>query len=100
MDIVTISDANLGLSAYPVRITTIEEDDKGLLTVTAEELTVGVSTPAFYPSSGLAPAFQLNQAVGVDSINAPLIYEPPIAASGGLAQVWVGASVGAGGVPV
>ncbi len=45
MDIVTITDANLGLSDYPVRIDTIEEDDKGLLTVTAEELTVGVSTP-------------------------------------------------------
>jgi hypothetical protein len=98
MDIVTITDGNLGLSHYPVRITTIEEDDKGLLTVTAEELTVGVSTPAFYPSSGLAPAFQPNQAVGVDQINAPLIYEPPIAASGGVAQVWVGASGGSDGV--
>ena len=30
MDIVTITDANLGLSDYPVRITAIEEDDKGL----------------------------------------------------------------------
>jgi hypothetical protein len=97
MDIVTITDGNLGLFDYPVRITTIEEDDKGLLTVTAEELTVGVSTPAFYPSSGLAPAFQPNQAVGVDSINAPLIYEPPATASGGVAQVWVGASGGSGG---
>jgi hypothetical protein len=98
MDVVTITDANLGLSDYPVRITTIEEDDKGLLTVTAEELIVGVSTPAFYPSSGLAPPFQPNQAVGVDSINAPLIYEPPTAASGGTPQVWVGASGGSGGV--
>ena len=31
MDIVTITDANLGLSDYPVRIIEIEEDDKGLL---------------------------------------------------------------------
>ena len=68
------------------------------MTVTAEELTVGVSTPAFYPSSGLAPAIQPNQAVGVDPVNAPLIYEPPTAASGGVAQVWVGASGGSGGV--
>ena len=51
MDVVTINDANLGLSAYPVRIIAIEEDDKGLLTVTAEELTVGVSTPVLYPNA-------------------------------------------------
>ena len=49
MDVVTISDANLGLSDCPVRIVAIEEDDKGLLAVTAEELTVGVSTPVLYP---------------------------------------------------
>ena len=51
MDIVTITDANLGLSNYPVRIVTIEEDDNGLLAITAEELVTGVSTPAFYPSA-------------------------------------------------
>ena len=45
MDIVTITDANLGLSNYPVRILAIEEDDKGLLAITAEELVFGVSTP-------------------------------------------------------
>ena len=33
MDIVTITDSNLGLSNYPVRIIEIEEDDKGLLVV-------------------------------------------------------------------
>ena len=51
MDVVTITDANLGLADYPVRILSIEEDDKGLLTTTAEELTVGVSTPALYPNA-------------------------------------------------
>ncbi len=30
MDIVTLTDANLGPSNYPVRIISIEEDDKGL----------------------------------------------------------------------
>ena len=38
MDIVLISDATLGLSAAAVRITQIEEDDNGELTVTAEEI--------------------------------------------------------------
>ena len=50
MDVVTITDANLGLSNYPVRIIEIEEDDKGLLSFTCEELVAGVSNPALNPS--------------------------------------------------
>lgn len=38
MDIVLISDSTLGLSAAPVRVTQIEENDNGELTVTAEEI--------------------------------------------------------------
>jgi len=38
MDIVLITDAALGLAAAPVRITQIEENDNGELTVTAEEI--------------------------------------------------------------
>ncbi len=38
MDIVLITDATLGLVAAPVRVTQIEEDDNGELTVTAEEI--------------------------------------------------------------
>lgn len=38
MDIVLISDATLGLAGAAVRITAIEEDDNGELTVTAEEI--------------------------------------------------------------
>jgi hypothetical protein len=38
MDIVLISDATLGLHAAPVRITQIDEDDNGELTITAEEI--------------------------------------------------------------
>jgi hypothetical protein len=91
MDVVTLSDANLGLSNYPVRITAIEEDDKGLLAVTAEELVTGVSTPAFYPNAS-AGNISPNWAIPAVPINAPLIFEPPSAATSGAAQVWVGAS--------
>jgi hypothetical protein len=38
MDIVLLTDPTLGLAAAPVRITAIEEDDNGELTVTAEEI--------------------------------------------------------------
>jgi hypothetical protein len=93
MDIVTITDANLGLSNYPVRLLTIEEDDKGLLTVTAEELTVGISSAVLYPNSG-SSGFLPNQGVAAPGVNAPLIYEPPFSLTNNIAQVWVGASGG------
>jgi hypothetical protein len=48
MDIVTITDASLGMSLFPVRITEIEEDEDGLLTVTAEEFPLGVASPTTY----------------------------------------------------
>jgi len=38
MDIVLLSDSTLGLVNKPVRITAIEEDDNGELTITAEEI--------------------------------------------------------------
>ncbi len=48
MDIIAISDANLGLDDALVRIVSIEEDDKGLFEITAEELTVGVADTPLY----------------------------------------------------
>ncbi len=91
MDIVTITDVNLGLSNYPVRIVSIEEDDKGMLAVTAEELVTGVSTPAYYPSASPGN-YQPNWAVPAVPVNTPLIYQPPLAATNGAPQLWVGAS--------
>ena len=91
MDIVTITDANLGLSSYPVRIITIEEDDKGLLAVTAEELVTGVSTPQFYQNASPGN-YQPNMGVPSVPVNAPMIFEPPLALTGGVTQVWIGAS--------
>jgi hypothetical protein len=92
MDIVTITDGNLGLSNYPVRVIEIEEDDKGLLAVTCEELVSGVSTPQYYPSASPSGSYQPNWGVPAVPVNAPLIVQPPTSLTGGLDQVWVGAS--------
>jgi hypothetical protein len=97
MDIVTITDVNLGLDQYPVRIVTIEEDENGLLSITAEELVLGVSTPAINPTSSNV-SYQPNQSAAAPTINSPLIYEPPPTLTGNTAQVWFGASGGAGGL--
>ena len=92
MDIVTITDPNLGLSNYPVRVIEIEEDDKGLLAFTCEELVSGVSTPQYYPSASPSGSFQPNWGVPAVPVNAPLIIQPPASLTGGVDQIWVGAS--------
>ena len=97
MDIVTISDANLGLTNYPVRLLSIEEDDKGVLTVTAEELTAGISTAALYPTAGPIST-PPNQGIAAAPVNVPVIVEPPPSLTGGVPQLWVGASGGVAGV--
>ena len=97
MDIVTLTDTNLGLSNYPVRIIAIQEDDKGLLSFTCEELVTGVSTPQFYASASTAGSFQPNWGIPAVAINAPIIFEPNPGLTGGVAQVWFGASGGSSG---
>jgi hypothetical protein len=97
MDIVTLTDANLGLSNYPVRIIEIEEDDKGLLAFTCEELVTGVSNPALNPNA-TSNGFQPNWGVPAVPVNEPLIYQPPTVLTGGVTQIWLGASgINAGG---
>ena len=97
MDIVTLTDSNLGLSNYPVRIIEIEEDDKGLLAFTCEELVAGVSNPALNPNA-TASGYQPNFGVPAVAVNTPLIVEPPTSLTNGVSQIWVGASgIDAGG---
>jgi hypothetical protein len=97
MDIISLTDSNLGLSDYPVRVIQIEEDDKGLLTFTCEELVEGVSTPAYYPNA-TSTGFEPNWGVPAVPVNTPLLVQPPLGMTGGVAQVWVGASgINAGG---
>jgi hypothetical protein len=97
MDLVTLSDANLGLTGAQVRIIEIEEDDQGKLSVLAEELVIGVSTPAPNPT-GASGGASLNMAVAAAPVNTPLIFEPPPHLTNNVAEIWLGASGGTAGV--
>lgn len=91
MDLVSLTDPLLGLNATVVRITDIEEADDGTLSVTAEEFPQGVATSVAYPvqaKSNGVPAAD----VTANSVNTPLIIEPPPSLSGGSTQLWIGAS--------
>ena len=90
MDLVEISDTRLGV-AQTVRITAVEEDDEGTLTITAEDFFGGYSTAALYgkqSASGYIP----NWNASPGDINAPLIFEPPAALLSGDLEIWVALS--------
>jgi hypothetical protein len=58
MDLVTLTDANLGLNQTPARLIKIEEQSDGTFLCTAEEWPFGVATAALYPidtNVGYAP---------------------------------------------
>jgi hypothetical protein len=97
MDLVTVTDPLLGLNNAPIRITAIEEDDAGVLAVTAEEFPGGTATAVQYPVQPKLPN-STNQAVVPARVNTPTIFEPPAALTGGVAQVWAAVSGGVASV--
>jgi hypothetical protein len=97
MDLVSLTWAPLGLSAVTVRVTEIQSDDKGNLSVTAEEYPAGVATAVLYPVQTIVSSPN-NTNQPPDSVNAPIIFEPGPLLSGGSPQVWVAVSGGAGGL--
>ena len=92
MDIVTITDESLGLDQFPVRITRVEEDEDGLLTITAEELAVGSRSAVEYDLQSSNGYQGGNEEPG--NVNAPVIIEPPLDLTGGKNQLWIAASGG------
>lgn len=93
MDLVTLTDANLGLSNVAVRITEIEEDDNGILTFTAEEFPGGIASAVAYPVQTKASS-GIGRTGSPGIVNPPLIFEPPTSLTNGTSQIWIGVSGG------
>lgn len=75
-DYVTLTDTRLGLANTPVRVLAIEEDETGVLTITAEDAPSGVSHSALYdpqPSSGYVVDFN----IACGQVVAPAFFEVP-----------------------
>lgn len=93
MDLVTITDDLLGLSNVAVRITEIEEDDSGLLDITAEEFPGGIASAIKYPVQGSGGnSVDLNAVPA--RVNEPIIFEPSASLTGGIASIFIAASGG------
>jgi hypothetical protein len=94
MDLVQITDARLGLSSVTVRITAVEEDEEGTLSITAEDFFGGYSTATLYPKQ-LGAGYVPNWSSPPGDINPPIIFEPPAALLSGDLEIWVALSGGA-----
>lgn len=75
MDIVTLTDSVLGLNKYPVRITSLEEDEKGIITVVAEDFPLNATTTTVYAQEQNDPPIRsFNK--DAPAVNTPFIFEP------------------------
>jgi Putative phage tail protein len=91
-DIVSLTDNALGLTRHPVRIQTVEEDEKGRLQFTAEECPSGSGTAAAIGAQPSAVVALPGAASDPGNVNVPMLIEPPASVTGNAAQVWVGLS--------
>lgn len=93
MDVVTLTDAKLGLDREPVRIVSIEEDEFGLLTVVAEELPIGVAAASLYAHEG-GSGFATDYNVDPGSPNDAVVFEAPDALTAAGLEIWMAVSGG------
>lgn len=93
MDLVTLTDAGLGLDKTPVRIIEIDEDADGMLTVRAEDFPFGVASATTYPTQG-NDGYAADYNVAPQNTYAPAIFEAPLQLTNGEPQIWLAASGG------
>lgn len=93
MDIVALTDAGLGLDKTPVRITEIEEDEEGVLSVKAEDYPLGVHTVSEYPTQP-SLGYSADYNVSPGNAHAPVIFEAPLQLTGGEPQIWMATAGG------
>ena len=91
MDLVNITDSNLGFSAKAVRITSISENDQGLLSIEAEDFPLGASSPALY-STGSGSGTGTNYGADPGNVNAPYFMNPPYFLTPSGQELWIAVS--------
>lgn len=93
-DIITLTEPNIGLDLFPVRIQSIQEDENQLLTIVAEEFpaSIGITASQTVEAAGSTGTYDPN--VNPGNVNPPAIFEPSPVQTNGAAEVWIGLSGG------
>jgi hypothetical protein len=88
MDIVTLTDANTGLSLTPVLLTEVAEDEHGLITLIAEEKPDGIAHGKVIPTQTKGPA-TVNTRADPGAVAAPFIFRGPgFLVTGANPEIW------------
>jgi hypothetical protein len=93
-DIVTLTDPGIGLNATPVRVTEVAEDATGNLKFTAEEFPGAIGQPVVYATQANTGSPPADLGVDPGDVNPPVFFEPDPRVTGGIPQLWIGASGG------
>lgn len=89
MDLVTITDPQVGIFGVPVRLTKVVEDADYNLDCEAEPFVYGASSPNLAQAVATTPDQHTPQTdQSPASINAPIIFEPPVRLSNQQRQLW------------
>lgn len=92
MDVVTLTHGLLDMVRVPVRITDVEEDTEGTLTITAEDFPQGAGqAPVVPPQPPSGYSVDMNVAPG--NAAAPVLFEPPVSLAG-QPEIWLATSGG------
>lgn len=90
-DILTLTDASLGMDKVPVRVLTVEESEDGGFLMTAEDFPAGTTSAATYASQD-GGGYTLNTYITPGPVNTPAIFEPPNSLTAPDLEVWVAVS--------
>lgn len=99
MDVVKITEPGIGLFEFPIRIRSIEEDEKGVLTIVGEEFPLGSASPSTYNAMSNAPAAFNFTNTPAQPVNPPVIFEPTAAYMSAFSQPSPTIAVAASGGP-
>lgn len=93
MDVVTLTLANAGtgFTLMPVRLTSIDETDKGDLKCVGEQFNAGVGWAANYAKQAISNT-PINTLQDPGSVNAPLIFEPRSDLTDATPEIWLALS--------
>lgn len=87
MDLVTLTHPRLNLISRLVRITQVEEDEDGELSITAEDMQIGTASAPVYPSQ-TALGFGNNSAALPGDVATPILFNPPGNLANGAREIW------------
>lgn len=79
MDVVTLTEPNIGVNGQLARVISIEEDEHQILDVTFEVLPLGSSTAVLYPKQASTPSTGFYTGATPSVVHVPVIFEPTLA---------------------